>query len=97
MATRNSSGSTKGTTSSASAAAEEALQENLTALHLPGVGDVSLPPLDHLAWYAGVATLTALELIEWPVALVLAAGKVLADNRSHRTLRSLGDALEQAG
>jgi hypothetical protein len=97
MATPKASGSNNGAASSPSAAAEEALHENQTALHLPGVGDVSLPPLDHLAWYAGVATLTALELIEWPVALVLAAGKMLADNRSHRTLRSLGDALEEAG
>lgn len=76
---------------------EEAVQENLTTLHLPWVGDVSLPPVDHLVWYAGVATLTAVELIDWPVALVLAVGKALADNRSHRTLRSLVEVLEEAG
>ncbi|MDQ6838063.1 MAG: hypothetical protein M3137_06945 [Actinomycetota bacterium] len=84
-------------TSTAVDAAEEAVQENVTALHLPVVGDVSLPPADHLVWYAGVAALTAMELIEWPVALMLTVGKALADNRSHRTLRSLGEALEDAG
>ena len=82
---------------STTVAVEEAVQENQTVLHLPGLGDVSLPPIDHLAWYAGVATLTAIELIDWPVAVVLAVGKALADNRSHRTLRSLGEALEEAG
>ncbi|MDQ6784038.1 MAG: hypothetical protein M3063_11470 [Actinomycetota bacterium] len=80
-----------------SAAADAAVDENVTKVRLPCVGTLSLPPLDHLAWYGGVAALTALELIEWPVALVLTVGKALADNRSHRTLRSLGDALEQAG
>ncbi|MDQ2728696.1 MAG: hypothetical protein M3Y91_12740 [Actinomycetota bacterium] len=88
---------TRRASTSKAAAAEEAVQENLTALHLPWVGDVSLPPADHLAWYAGVAALTAVELLDWPVALVLAVGKALADNRSHRTLRSLGEALEEAG
>jgi hypothetical protein len=88
---------TKRGSSSKTVAVEEAVQENQTALHLPWVGDLSLPPVDHLVWYAGVATLTAAELIDWPVALVLAAGKALADNRSHRTLRSLGEALEEAG
>lgn len=83
--------------SSRATAAEEAVQDNVTSLHLPWVGDVSLPPADHLAWYVGVVALTAIELIDWPVALALAVGKVLADNRSHRTLRSLGEALEEAG
>ena len=82
---------------STTVAVEEAVEENQTALHLPWLGDVSLPPIDHLAWYAGVATLTAIELIDWPVAVLLAVGKALADNRSHRTLRSLGEALEEAG
>lgn len=82
---------------SAADAAETALDRNRTALRLPLLGDTSLPPVDHLVWYAGVGVLTALELIEWPVALVLALGKVLADNRSSRTLRSFGAALEEAG
>ncbi len=93
---RTADAGTASRSSSRAAAAEEAVQDNVTSLHLPWVGDVSLPPADHLAWYAGVFTLTAIELIDWPVALVLAVGKALADNRSHRTLRSLGEALEEA-
>jgi hypothetical protein len=66
-------------------------------LSLPVVGDVSLPPPEHLVWYAGVAALVALECVEWPVALLLATGKVLADNRHSAALREFGDALEEAG
>ncbi|MGC8513633.1 MAG: hypothetical protein ACP5P1_11475 [Acidimicrobiales bacterium] len=71
--------------------------ENVTVLRLPIVGKLSFPPLEHLAWYAGVGALTALELIEWPIALVLLVGKALADNQTHRTLRSFGEAMEDAG
>lgn len=82
---------------SASGAAKQAVEENVTTLRLPLLGTVWLPPVDHLVWYGGVAALTALEFIEWPLALILAAGHVLAENRSHRTLRALGQALEESG
>jgi len=78
-------------------AAAKAVERNITSLRLPWLGKVSLPPIDHLAWYGSVATLAAIELIEWPVAVLLAAGKVLADNRNHRTLRAFGEALEEVG
>ena len=64
---------------------------------LPLVGDVTLPPPQHLVWYAGVAALVAVECVEWPVALLLATGKALADNRHSAVLREFGDALEEAG
>jgi hypothetical protein len=64
---------------------------------LPLVGDVHVPPPEHLAWYAAVATLVALECIEWPVAALIVAGKALADNRHSRVLQELGEGMEQAG
>ena len=79
----------------ASVAAGEAVDSNVTMLRLPVVGRVSLPPVDHLVWYGGVAVLTAVEMIEWPIALVLVVGRVLADNRTHRTVRAFGEALEK--
>lgn len=93
----SSGGGSKPAANRAVGAVEAAVAANVTTVRLPALGQVSLPPVDHLVWYGGVAVLTAAELLEWPVALVLAVGKMLADNRSHRTLRSLGDALEQAG
>jgi hypothetical protein len=67
------------------------------SLDLPVVGHLDLPPLYHLGWYAGVATLAAIEIIEWPIAVILAAGKALADNHHSRVLVEFGEALEESG
>ena len=77
-------------------AAQRAVEETTLTLTLPFLGNVVLPSLDHLAWYAGVAVLALAGIIEWPVAILLAAGKALADNRSHRALQQLGLAFEEA-
>lgn len=63
---------------------------------LPGLGRISLGPPDQLAYLAGITALAALEIIEWPVAVLIAAGHVLADQRRSATLHSFGEALEQA-
>ena len=78
-------------------AARDALARHRVALSLPVVGDVRLPPPPHLVWYGGVAALVALECIEWPIALILATGKALADNRHSAVLKEFGEALEEAG
>ncbi|KUO09834.1 hypothetical protein AQJ58_22565 [Streptomyces sp. DSM 15324] len=57
---------------------------------------VELLPVDQLAFLAGVGVLAALEIVEWPVALVLAIGHQLAHNQHSRVLREFGDALEEA-
>ena len=69
------------------------------ALHtsLPVVGTVTLPQPQSLAWYAGIGVLAACGIIEWPVAGVVAVGKLLADNRHSKALEEFGDALDQAG
>jgi hypothetical protein len=65
-------------------------------LHAPLVGEITLPPVEHLAWYGVLGVLAVGELIEWPLALLLGIGKLLADNRHSVTLQNIGDALEQA-
>ncbi len=60
-------------------------------------GTVGLPPVDHLVFYAAIVGFAAVGLIEWPVALVVGVGKVLGDNRSRKTLQSVGEAMELAG
>lgn len=79
-----------------SQAAADTVRANVTEVSLPLLGTVTLPPMEHVAWYLGVGLLTAVELVEWPVALVLVAGKLLADNRSHQTLRVFGELLDDA-
>jgi hypothetical protein len=78
-------------------AARDAVARHGVSLSVPVLGDVDLPPPQHLLWYAGVAVLVAVECIEWPIALILATGKALADNRHSAALREFGEALEEAG
>jgi hypothetical protein len=80
-----------------SQAVREAQSRHHLSLSLPVLGDVQLPPAQHIAWYGGVALLVALECVEWPIALILATGKALADNHHSKMLREFGEALEEAG
>lgn len=77
-------------------AASSATDRNSLRVTLPVVGTVTLPPGDQLAYLGGLAVLTALEIVEWPVALVLGAGHLLASDRNSRVIRDFGEALEEA-
>ncbi|SOJ53138.1 hypothetical protein MSIMFB_00639 [Mycobacterium simulans] len=66
------------------------------AVNLPVVGQVAIPRPEQLAYYGGLAALAAFELIDWPVALVIATGHVLASNHHNRLLEEFGEALEEA-
>ena len=35
---------------------------------------IETPPVEHLVFYVGVGVLAAIEIIEWPVALLVTAG-----------------------
>lgn len=74
--------------------ADQTVQDNGWSVSLPVVGNVLLPPPDHLAWYLGVGALSVLEMIDWPVAAVLVVGRLLADNRRNKMLAEFGEALE---
>jgi hypothetical protein len=65
-------------------------------LRLPLVGDVAVPPPDRVAYFAGLGVLAAIQVIEWPLALVIGAGHLLADQHWSRVLRGLGSAAEEA-
>jgi len=97
MAATTSQRSSNGHRAGAGGAARDVLARHRISFSLPVVGDVHLPPAHHLVWYGGVAALVALECLEWPIALVLATGKALADNRHSAVLREFGEALEEAG
>lgn len=77
--------------------AVERIREGETfAVNLPIFGQVMVPRPDQLAYYGGLAALAALELIDWPVAVVIVAGHVLANNHHNRILEELGEAMEEA-
>lgn len=65
-------------------------------VNLPVVGKVEIPRPDQLAYFGGLAALAAFELIDWPVALVIAAGHLLASNHRNKLLEELGEAIEEA-
>ncbi|MCW2880586.1 MAG: hypothetical protein JWQ95_4686 [Sphaerisporangium sp.] len=63
---------------------------------LPVIGKVVLPPPDRLAFYAALGLLTAFEIIEWPLALVIGLGHFLAEQHFSRALTGVGQAAEAA-
>jgi hypothetical protein len=65
------------------------------ALPVPFLGTIELSRPE-LAYVGGIAALAALGLLEWPIALVIAGGHVLAADRSSRTVRDLGEAMTEA-
>jgi hypothetical protein len=66
------------------------------AVNVPVVGRVKIPPPQHLAYYGALGVLAAVELIDWPIALVVAAGHVMAEQHHNRFAEQVGEALEQA-
>ena len=64
-------------------------------VNLPVVGSVEIPRPEQLAYFGGLAALAAFELIDWPVAVVIAAGHFLAANHHNKILEELGEAMEE--
>lgn len=78
-------------------AAQHAIHSNSTHLELRLGGahaHLDLPPVDKLAFYAGLAGAAAFGVIEWPIAVIAGIGHLLSDDRRNRTLRALGEALD---
>ncbi len=65
------------------------------AVNLPVLGQIEIPRPEQIAYYGGLAALAALEIIDWPVAVVIAAGHLLASNHRNKLLEELGEAMEQ--
>jgi hypothetical protein len=63
---------------------------------LPIFGHIRIPRPEQLAYYGALAVLAAMELIDWPIALVLGAGHALAQNQHSRIAQELGEAFEEA-
>jgi hypothetical protein len=81
---------------SQSAAVEQIREGETFVINLPVIGQLEIPRPEQLAYYAGLAALAAFELIDWPVAVVIAAGHLLASNHHNKLLEELGEAMEEA-
>ncbi|WP_374023504.1 hypothetical protein [Mycobacterium sp. HNNTM2301] len=65
-------------------------------LNVPMLGQVRVPRADHLAFYGGLAALAAIQILDWPMVLLLGAGQALAERQHSRVVRGFGDALSEA-
>jgi hypothetical protein len=76
--------------------AREMVETYCRRIEVPVLGEVGVPPPDKVAYYAGLGVLAAVGVIEWPLALVITAGHVLADQHLSGLAKGLGEALESA-
>ena len=51
-------------------------------------------PKELLPFYAGLGAMAVLEIVEWPLALVIAVGHTVASGSRNNTIRELGEGLE---
>ncbi len=72
--------------------------EQSGGVRIPLLGTrIERPGRGSLAWYAGLGAMTALEVIEWPVALLVAAGHALSTHAHNPELHELGEGVESGG
>lgn len=64
------------------------------AVNLPVLGRVRIPRPEQVAYYGALGALAAFEIIEWPIALAIAAGHALAQNQHSRVAEEIGEVLE---
>ena len=57
---------------------------------------LTVPPPEHLAFYAGVGAMAVFGIMEWPVVAALVVGHALVNSQHNKVLQSLGEALEEA-
>jgi hypothetical protein len=57
---------------------------------------LELPPLEHLAFYAVLGVLVAVNVVELAAALVAMAGHMLIEVTKHPGLHAVAEALEEA-
>lgn len=57
--------------------------------------EIETPPLEHLIYYAGIALLVELSVIEPPVAAVIVAGHLLIGLTRRPGLEALGEVIEE--
>lgn len=54
---------------------------------------INLPDDAGLAWYAGIGAMAAAEVVEWPVALLIAGTHFIENNARNRDIQELADGI----
>jgi hypothetical protein len=71
-------------------------KHTLTVALPDSLGVIRLPEPERLAFYGGITVLAAVGILEWPVAVVLGIGHLLAEDHHHKVLAEFGEALAEA-
>jgi hypothetical protein len=69
--------------------------EPKTRIPVPGLGAVELSRPE-LLYVGGIVALGVFGFLDWPIALVIGAGHLLAADRGNRAAQALGEAVEDA-
>jgi len=78
-------------------AAAQVIDKHTIRLTLPdNIGTIRLPEPQRLAFYGGIAALAAFGIVDWPVAVVLGIGHLLAEDHHHKVLCDFGEVLAEA-
>jgi hypothetical protein len=73
------------------------IEKHTLTIALPdNLGVIRLPEPERLAFYGGITALAAVGILEWPVAVVLGIGHLLAEDHHHKVLAEFGEALAEA-
>jgi len=60
----------------------------------PRSRQVTQHPHPRLGWYAGLAVMAAIEIIEWPLAIVMMLGHEIAHRAHSQALRDFAEGVE---
>jgi hypothetical protein len=55
---------------------------------------INLPDRPAVAWYAGIGAMAAIELIEWPVALLITGTHFIENHARSRSIEELCDGID---
>jgi len=73
------------------------MDKHTVSVTLPeGRGTLRLPEPERLAYYGGLAALAAFGILDWPVAIALGIGHVLAEQHRQKFVQDFGEALAEA-
>jgi hypothetical protein len=78
------------------AATKKVAQDSCTRVNVPILGEVVLPGARELGFVAGIGVLALAGAVEWPVAVVISAGHLLARHQSNKALPEFGEAIGKA-
>lgn len=71
-----------------------ATQRRGTPVRQPSTRATTDRPHPRLAWYTGLAVMAVLEVIEWPLAIVLVLGHEIAHRAHSEALRDFAEGVE---